>query len=123
MAPSVLIEGCNLTLRQGTGIATYARNLNAAVRAAGYKTNVLVDVNRSLDANDPALNEILAFDATPSDNSSKLRKLIFGSPFIPARKVVLTGAVAESPGAFRDFDAIQAVTNLDRLARKHFARY
>jgi glycosyltransferase involved in cell wall biosynthesis len=129
MAPKILIEGCNLTLPQGTGIATYARNLNDAVRASDYATDVLIDINNPLDRHDPVLNEIMVFDATPPGPPSlpflrRWEKRMFGTRLgIPATNVPLAGAVAESAAAFSDFDAVYAATNLDQLTRKHFAKY
>jgi glycosyltransferase involved in cell wall biosynthesis len=37
----ICIDGYNLALKHGTGIATYGRNLLASVRAAGFSTQVL----------------------------------------------------------------------------------
>jgi glycosyltransferase involved in cell wall biosynthesis len=130
MAQRVLIEGCNLTLTQGTGIATYARNLNEAVRANGFASDLLVDINRPLDPRDPVLNEISLFDVTPPKTSPTL-EFIRGSarwalPLgIRATNVQVRGAVANSPllVSFARFDGVFAATNLDRLARYHFARH
>src|ERR1700737_532758 len=66
MPHQILFEGDNLTRSQGTGITTYARNLNEAVRSFGYATDVLVNVRTPLDRRDPTLNEISFFDATPA---------------------------------------------------------
>ncbi len=131
MAHSVLLEGCNLMLSQGTGIATYARNLNEAVRANGFASDVLVDINRRLDRRDPVLNEVSLFDATPPQTSPALEFLrestrwAVGMPLgIRATNVQVTGAVADSLSAsFASFDGVFAATGLDRSARHHFARH
>ncbi|MES2884497.1 MAG: glycosyltransferase family 1 protein [Pseudomonadota bacterium] len=64
MAPrrtSVLIDAYNLDLPQGTGVATYARNLSYCLKALDYEVNILH--GRQLAHNvDPLLREITFFD-------------------------------------------------------------
>lgn len=59
----ICIDGFNLSLPNGTGIATYARNLNEALRALGHETQILYGPRR-LGADD-LLNEISLVDASP----------------------------------------------------------
>ena len=63
MAHSILLEGHNLTLKHGTGIATYARVLAASLRNLGFFTELLVGARCSIDRRDPVLNEVGLFDA------------------------------------------------------------
>lgn len=58
-----LIEGHNLTLNAGTGIATVARNLTRTLRELGYKTDVLLSSKRAIDQKDPLLSEVGLHDA------------------------------------------------------------
>ena len=41
MAAHIDVDGYNLALEEGTGVATYARNLTAALAAMSVTTNVL----------------------------------------------------------------------------------
>jgi glycosyltransferase involved in cell wall biosynthesis len=47
---------------KGSGIATYARNLNSTLRSLGYQTQILYGPTQGL-TKDPLLNEISLFDA------------------------------------------------------------
>jgi glycosyltransferase involved in cell wall biosynthesis len=57
----VLIDGFNLRLESGTGVATYARNLTYCTHALGYQTEVLYDVRGGLRVPN-LLREIAFFD-------------------------------------------------------------
>jgi hypothetical protein len=39
--PNILIDGYNLGLERGTGVATYARNLSHELKALGHRVSVL----------------------------------------------------------------------------------
>ncbi len=125
----VLIEGHNLTLARGTGIATYARGLAAAVRAAGHATQVLVDTNRRLPPNDPKLAEVLLLDGAHRTNlidaaQVEMRRA-FGAP-LGVRAVSVgapLGAVTEPGGALAGFERIHAVRRMVDLERLHFLRH
>lgn len=58
---TILIDGYNLGLEKGTGVATYARNLSYAVHGLGHSVSVLYG-NRAAPSRDPLLNEIAFFD-------------------------------------------------------------
>jgi glycosyltransferase involved in cell wall biosynthesis len=133
----MLIEGSALTLSQGTGIATYARNLNEAVRAAGYSTSVLVNVRTPLDRRDPTLNEISFFDAIPTRSSTFAQQLpltqrlrgigrrLIGSPFgIKATELRRSGLVVDfAPPVVTGFDHMYGALHLMEAAHNHFVRY
>ena len=63
--PRIYLDGFNLALEQGTGVATYARNLSFALRDLGAEVGVLYGNPRSTISRDPLLREIAFFD-TPS---------------------------------------------------------
>ena len=67
MSASILYEVQNLTLRGGTGIATYARSLARAAGRLGYEANALIEVERDVSPRQGRLNEVLAFDAVSED--------------------------------------------------------
>lgn len=58
---TVLIDGYNLGLEKGTGVATYARNLSYELNALGHKVSVLYG-NRGSFNRDALLREIAFFD-------------------------------------------------------------
>ena len=58
---TILIDGYNLGLEKGTGVATYARNLSYELHELGHKVSVLYG-NRSAFNRDSLLREIAFFD-------------------------------------------------------------
>lgn len=58
---NILIDGLNLGLEKGTGVATYARNLSHQLHALGHKVSVLYG-NNDTSSRDPLLREIAFFD-------------------------------------------------------------
>lgn len=125
----VLLEGHNLVLPSGTGIATYARQLTERLRHLGYDTEVLVGTARALDPKDPVLSEIGLFDAVRKPNlgqviAAEWRRLAV-SPFAAkpvriGRTGAVLGAGAEQLGAF---SATYALPHLIDHERWHFRRY
>jgi glycosyltransferase involved in cell wall biosynthesis len=130
MANKIVIEGHNLTLKTGAGIATYARNLAATAQNLGFATTALVGVERPLNRN-PVLREIALHDARPEGRFSlpvqaRLASgAVVGLPFgITPMEIPRTGTVHD-PGlpGLAGFDAVRAATRLVDLARLHFRRY
>ena len=62
--PLIAIDGYNLALDQGTGVATYARNLSFRLGALGADVGVLYG-QRVAKSKDPILREITFFDPRP----------------------------------------------------------
>src|SRR5262249_37188123 len=60
----ICIDGFNIAMPQGSGIATYARNLNHALRALGHQTQILYGPAQG-PCRDPLLTEIALVDAIP----------------------------------------------------------
>lgn len=100
---SVLIDGYNLAMAKGTGIATYARNLCEEVSGLGHDVSVLYG-QRIAEEDDPLLREIAFFDPLelPKGKFRKaLRAIRSGarSPFeLRPRELDLSGKVV--PHAF-----------------------
>jgi glycosyltransferase involved in cell wall biosynthesis len=61
----ICVDGFNLAMAKGSGIATYARNLLVAQRALGYETQVLHGPPHGRSARSPLLSEVALHDATP----------------------------------------------------------
>ena len=59
--PRLFIDGYNLALDQGTGVATYARNLSFALERLGFEVGVLYGTRPTTSA-DPLIREIAFFD-------------------------------------------------------------
>jgi glycosyltransferase involved in cell wall biosynthesis len=63
----IVYDGCNLTLGQGTGIATYTRTLTRIAQSLGYEIGVVYGSSFNPDKN-PLLQEILFFDQLRAPN-------------------------------------------------------
>jgi glycosyltransferase involved in cell wall biosynthesis len=128
MPHKILLEGCQLTLSEGTGIATYGRNLAGVIRANGWDVDALIDTDKRLRDDAPVLNAISLFDAVKPVPWSPLKRWLrrnFGAPFgISAVKATPAGVVADFlADRFSTFDNVWAATDLDQLARHHFRRH
>ncbi|UPO80369.1 glycosyltransferase family 1 protein [Parasaccharibacter sp. TMW 2.1888] len=66
IAPRVLVDGFNLALPKGTGVATYGRVLSRTLSSMGFKVNVLYGLNipRRLNEN---LQEVMFFNQLAAD--------------------------------------------------------
>ncbi|TBW39565.1 glycosyltransferase family 1 protein [Siculibacillus lacustris] len=123
-----MIDGFNLGLPKGTGVATYARNLSHAAQALGCETEVLYGLAHSRPARSSLLREIAFFDpTTPSSGWGAAMAAIgrhlprpFGVPTFP---IPVTGAVVlDGHGArLPSFDRISNATDLFRIAEIAFA--
>ncbi|EZP55163.1 glycosyltransferase family 4 protein [Sphingomonas sp. RIT328] len=97
----VLIDGYNLGLEKGTGVATYARNLSYELGRLGHRTSVLYGL-QGLAAREPLLREIGFFDAGTARPQGRLRDLagLLSPRAARAAAVPVTGQVVT-----RQFDA------------------
>jgi hypothetical protein len=63
MEAGILHDGHNLTLANSTGIGTYARTLAATAAKVGFKPEILLGGNASIDRRDRQLvAHVIAFD-------------------------------------------------------------
>ncbi len=125
---TILYDGLNLSLRTGTGIATYTRNLTRAARANGHRVSIAYALQDPVPA-DPILREVVLFE----DRARPLRKVerwrngakaqlgLYGRlrlhPVNPSGTVE-TAALAER---LPDYDDLQAGEQIFERARLHFA--
>ncbi len=93
------IDAFNISMPKGSGIATYAYNLNASLQAIGFNTALLYGPEQA-PGRDDLLNEINLFDAPPPESALRVVKNVlreFGSLTAPlgrrARRVGSSGAV------------------------------
>lgn len=73
-AVKILIDGYNLGLEKGTGVATYARNLSFALGALGHEVGVVYGGKASA-FREPLIREIAFFDSNVGDPPAWLRKV------------------------------------------------
>jgi glycosyltransferase involved in cell wall biosynthesis len=129
---TILYEAHNLTLRGGTGVATYARALAQAAGRLGYGADGLFGVERGLARGDDRLNEVLAFDAigddeglTPLEVAWRYVRYPFNAlgglrPVELPRSGLVVGPMAD---ALRPFRRVFAATRLIDVAMAHFKIY
>lgn len=124
----ILIDGYNLGLEKGTGVATYARNLSFALGALGHEVGVVYGGKASA-FREPLIREIAFFDSNVGDPPAWLRKLNavrdgmkgpFGHRALP---IPLSGTVILDTFKSRlpHFDALYNAENLFTRAHNNFA--
>ena len=123
MKKRIMIDGRNLNLDKGTGVATYARNLSYCLHGLDYQVEVLYG-NHAAPGMTDLMKEIAFFDTNASDIPRWLRLLrnaqeILLSPLgYEATKVPITGLVIKDTFKSRlpYFDAIYNSPDLFRKA-------
>lgn len=129
----IVIDGYNLSLEKGTGIATYARNLSFALRDIGARVDVLYGQPGVAHRNS-LLQEISFFDPvepiyTRAQIWIRRAARLFGAMTIPfglkAKEVPITGRVITKPFENRlpYFQKIWNASNLFSLAHAYFFLY
>jgi glycosyltransferase involved in cell wall biosynthesis len=128
--PLIAIDGYNLALERGTGVATYARNLSYRLGALGAELGVLYGTRASPSLY-PLIREIAFFDArvgTPPRWLKALRdaRRLVTAPFgDTARRVPMTGNVIRT--AFENrmpyFDEIWNAQDLFTVAQGQFGLF
>src|SRR4051812_18377665 len=103
--PRLFLDGYNLALDQGTGVATYARNLSFAMGRLGFEVGVLYGTRAAPSIN-PLIREIAFFDERVGKapqwlellrSTRRLARAPLGEPAVP---VPITGQVIAT--TFRD---------------------
>ncbi|MFC7474403.1 glycosyltransferase family 4 protein [Dankookia sp. GCM10030260] len=122
----IFLDGYNLALNQGTGVATYARNLSFAMERLGHQVGVLYGTRASPSALS-LIREIAFFDERVGDppkwlvalrRAKRMLRAPFGELAVP---VPITGKVVTA--TFRDrlphFDEIWNTQDLFQQAAAH----
>ncbi len=130
MRSRIYIDGYNLALDQGTGVATYARNLSFRLGALGAEVGVLYGTRASPSRNQ-LIREIAFFDNRVGETAPLLRWLrgtrrLLLSPFGEyASQVPITGNVVSTTFENRmpHFDHLWNVENGFNLAHNAFKFY
>jgi glycosyltransferase involved in cell wall biosynthesis len=119
----VLIDGYNLGLEKGTGVATYARNLSHEVGRLGHRTSILYG-QQGLSSREPLLREIGFFDSGTIKGQGRLRDLAgLVSPLAARGKVVpVTGRVVTRQFTTRlpHYDTLYNANDVFRRAHGRF---
>lgn len=132
MSKRILVEANAVTLPQGTGIATYARNLARTADAAGYDTELLIGTSRAINRKDPLLAEVSLYDASkPSrfDPIKDIARAIDWAVGVPGgaaasrlapQRIVLDAASGETAARHHP---THAALRLEERAFLHFNRH
>jgi glycosyltransferase involved in cell wall biosynthesis len=126
---TIMIDGRNLDLERGTGVATYARNLSYCIRDLGHKVEVLYG-NRPSHKMPSLMKEIAFFDGHQPEVSPLVRawrdvRDMIGVRFgFSATRVPMSGTVISDAFSSRlpYFDGIQNSPNMFRIAHANFSR-
>lgn len=129
--PRIFIDGYNLALEQGTGVATYARNLSFGLRDLGAEVGVLYGTASSTISVTPLIREIGFFDTKVGRPPTWVRVMhtirkALTTPFGEiATQVPITGQVVQETFRSRlpHFDQIWNVQQLFDAQRLHFSLY
>jgi glycosyltransferase involved in cell wall biosynthesis len=123
----LMIDGHNLSLEKGTGVATYARNLSYCLRDLGCKVHVLYGTRAAPGAS-ALMKEIAFFDSNAGDIPQWLRiaraatEVLYAPLGYRATQVPLTGTVLRDE--FRSrlpyFDRIFNAPDVFRKAHNAF---
>jgi glycosyltransferase involved in cell wall biosynthesis len=122
----IAIDGYNLSLESGTGVATYARNLSQTAHDLGHEVHVLYGMRSS--PRNPMLREIAFFDTNPRPQHTLIRLTKSARRFASslcgarARPIPMTGRVIATQFKSRlpYFDQLWNVPTLFSLAHDHF---
>jgi len=127
---SIMLDGYNLALEKGTGVATYARNLSFECKELGYNTEILYGSRASPSA-DKLMREIAFFDPHAGKPHPILqavrwlRESAVAPLGLQAHKVPITGKVVTRSFESRMpyFDQIWNVPDLFHKSYRNFRTY
>ncbi len=126
------VDGFNMAMARGTGVATYARTLTQCLGGLGHAVDVLYGMQMG-PKTPRALREILLFDGLgsdvvrkpPSPFTPRWLSEVTGTPFgFTAFEVPITGRVVASAleGRMPHFDRVLNVLDLWGVAERYFRR-
>jgi glycosyltransferase involved in cell wall biosynthesis len=124
---NILIDGYNLGLEKGTGVATYARNLSYEIKALNHSVSVLYG-NRAAPSRDPLMREIAFFDSNAGDRNRALEiieqahRALLGPFGHVAAKVPISGTVVARPFSARmpAYDEIYNATDVFKRSQSAY---
>lgn len=124
---NILIDGYNLGLEKGTGVATYARNLSYEIGNLGYQTSVLYG-NRAAPSRQPLMREIAFFDSNVGERNRALEimeqahRALLGPLGHVAAEVPITGKVISRQYSARmpHYDTLYNATDVFKRSQSAF---
>jgi glycosyltransferase involved in cell wall biosynthesis len=132
--PAIGIDGYNLAMPQGTGVATYARTLAAAVRGMGWPLDLIYGIPVAADAS-PELRETLFYgrlseetgrgDPLPQTVQAKIRRLLLTPEARPLVEIPSTGRVITTGLEERvpPFDRLLTRGRIFTVCARYFRRF
>lgn len=126
------IDGYNLALPQGTGIASYGRTLAGALRGGGHRIEGVFGIDAGAE---PHMREVLFFDrlgrevhSTRRQQRREARRITRAAlPFVPTRAAVVPLTDRVEHDAFADrlpvFDRLLTSPLLFEVAHRRFRTY
>ena len=128
----VAVDGFNLAMSRGTGVATYARVLAACLGRMGHQVDLLYGMNISANAS-PLMQEVVFFDGLNEERGRNapgfgtrrwLRENWDNLRGLDARVIALNGAVDARgfAGKLPPHDRILNIPDLFQRAARHFRR-
>src|SRR5476649_768786 len=120
----ICIDGFNLQMPHGSGIATYARNLQTSLAGLGHETQILFSSSLDADAT-PFMREVTLLDAGAVAPSNKVRAVLRSlarPPRLQAWPVERTGEVItrEIESRYPACDRTWAARNVFHAANRAF---
>ncbi len=123
----ILIDGYNLGLEKGTGVATYARNLSYEIGNLGHHVDVIYG-NRANFVRDELLREVHFFDSAPDDRFKlleiieQIQQAIHGPFTFRAKQIPISGRVITRTFESRlpHFDTLYNASDLFQRAQSAF---
>lgn len=123
----ICIDGFNLALPRGAGIATYSRNLLCSLGSLEHETQVLFSSPSPIGSSN-LLNELALFDATPAnrfDRALTVARRLASPLSARAQEVTLSGDVitTQVESRFPAADRVWASHDVFHSANSAFAAY
>jgi glycosyltransferase involved in cell wall biosynthesis len=116
----ICLDGFNMSMVEGSGIATYGRNLCLALSGLGHETQILYSSGQKITSNN-LLSQIALFDARAPGSSAFATALRMIPPIRPtATEVCMTGDVitTEVSGRFPPADRVWASPDIFHAANR-----
>lgn len=129
MKSAILIDGYNLGLAKGTGIATYARNLSHAVHETGRRVELLYELPCGLGGRGQFQQESFFKDIAEGREPFSIPRLVVEVPLSAFRRRTTLVPISsdEAPAELRArlpyFDAVLQWTNLFEAAVAKFEAF
>jgi glycosyltransferase involved in cell wall biosynthesis len=128
MSQTILYDGFHLASAGGTGIATYAREVAAAARDLGYRTEAVFGVQSPVSRTTPLLSMVGLFDLAPDLPMRRMQRMVRfartwpGAPFGLTSYRVPVGGQVVLARRLGGFENIHVGRRIFEKARAHFLR-